>query len=155
MQEQSGYDGRDNEIGFQGVFRLDPVTQEVRALIRDLPMPNGIGLSPDESTLYVSDTTLGQVFAYALDAEDAVGAQEALGPGIDGLLVDSAGRIWSSAPDGVHVLTADGQDLGVIALAQGATNVALGGPDGRRLFITTSTGVYAIDTLVTEAAPGH
>jgi gluconolactonase len=150
-----GLNGRDNEIGFQGVFRLDPVTQEVRALIRDLPMPNGIGLSPDESTLYVSDTTLGQVFAYPLGAEDAVGAQQTLGPGIDGLLVDSAGRIWSSAPDGVHVLTADGQDLGVIALAQGATNVALGGPDGQRLFITTSTGVYAIDTLVTEAAPGH
>lgn len=150
-----GLNGRENEIGFQGVYQLDPATQTLTALIRDLPMPNGIGLSPDESTLYVSDTTLAQVFAYPLNADGSVGERRAIGPGIDGLLVDSEGRIWSSAPDGVHVLTPDGQDLGLIALSQGATNVGLGGPDGRRLFITTSTGLYAIDTLVVEAAPGH
>ena len=150
-----GLNGRENEIGFQGVYRLDPATQTLTALIRDLPMPNGIGLSPDESTLYVSDTTLAQVFAYTLNADGSVGERRAIGPGIDGLLVDSEGRIWSSASDGVHVLTPDGQDLGLIALSQGATNVGLGGADGRRLFITTSTGLYAIDTLVVEAAPGH
>lgn len=150
-----GLNGRENEIGFQGVYRLDPATQTLTALIRDLPMPNGIGLSPDESTLYVSDTTLAQVFAFPLNADGTVGERRALGPGIDGLLVDSEGRIWSSAPDGVHVLTPDGEDLGLIALSQGATNVGLGGADGRRLFITTSTGLYAIDTLVVEAAPGH
>ena len=150
-----GLNGRENEIGFQGVYRLDPATQTLTALIRDLPMPNGIGLSPDESTLYVSDTTLAQVFAYPLNADGSVGERRAIGPGIDGLLVDSEGRIWSSASDGVHVLTPDGQDLGLIALSQGATNVGLGGADGRRLFITTSTGLYAIDTLVVEAAPGH
>lgn len=150
-----GLNGRENEIGFQGVYQLDPVTQSLTVIIRDLPMPNGIGLSPDESTLYVSDTTLGQVFAFRLNADGSVGERRALGPGIDGLLVDSDGRIWSSAPDGVHVLTPDGQDLGLIALSQGATNVGLGGTDGRRLFITTSTGLYAIDTLVVEAAPGH
>ena len=150
-----GLNGRENEIGFQGVYRLDPATQTLTALVRDLPMPNGIGLSPDESTLYVSDTTLAQVFAYPLNADGSVGERRAIGPGIDGLLVDSEGRIWSSASDGVHVLTPDGQDLGLIALSQGATNVGLGGADGRRLFITTSTGLYAIDTLVVEAAPGH
>ncbi len=150
-----GLNGRESEIGFQGVYQLDPVTQSLTAIIRDLPMPNGIGLSPDESTLYVSDTTLAQVFAYALNGDGSVGERRAIGSGIDGLLVDSEGRIWSSAPDGVHVLTPDGQDLGLISLPQGATNVGLGGPDGHRLFITTSTGLYAIDTLVVEAAPGH
>lgn len=150
-----GLNGRQSELGFQGVYRLDPATGEVQLMTQELPMPNGIGLSPAEDTLYVSDTTLGQVFAFSIAADGTLGERRALGPGIDGLLVDTDGRIWSSATDGVHVLTPDGRDLGKIALDQGATNVALGGPDGRRLFVTTSTGVYVIETLVTEAAPGH
>lgn len=150
-----GLNGRASELGFQGVYRLDPTTGDVRLLTQELPMPNGIGLAPDEATLYVSDTTLGQVFAFDLESDDTLGPRRALGPGIDGLLVDTAGRIWSSSTDGVHVLTPDGRDLGVIPLDQGATNVGLGGPEGRTLFITTSSGVYRIETTVTEAAPGH
>lgn len=150
-----GLNGRQSELGFQGVYRLDPATGTVQLMTQELPMPNGIGLSPAEDTLYVSDTTLGQVFAFPIAADGTLGARRALGPGIDGLLIDTDGRIWSSSTDGVHVLTPDGRDLGTIALEQGATNVALGGPDGHRLFITTSTGVYTIETLVAEAAPGH
>lgn len=150
-----GLNGRDSELGFQGVFRLDPASQDLRVLTRDLPMPNGIGLSPDEQTLYVSDTTLGQVFAFSLTEDDKLGERQPVGAGIDGLLVDDAGRIWSTASDGVHVLTPTGQDLGTLGLAQGATNVALGGSTGQTLFVTTSTGLYRVETRVVEAAPGH
>ena len=38
------------------VFRLDPKTKKVTALLKDLSMPNGIAFSPDERHIYIADT---------------------------------------------------------------------------------------------------
>ena len=45
-----------SEIGFHGVYRLDPQTKAVTLLTKTLSEPNGIAFSPDEKTLYVTDT---------------------------------------------------------------------------------------------------
>ncbi|WP_309571347.1 SMP-30/gluconolactonase/LRE family protein, partial [Deinococcus sp.] len=64
----------------------------------------------------------------------------------DGLRVDEAGRIWSSAGDGVHVLTPDGQEIGRIAFPEVVSNLCFGGPDGTTLYVTASTGFWRIAT---------
>src|SRR5579872_1564146 len=44
------------ELPGNWVFKLDPATGTVEAVVKDLAMPNGIIFSPDESRLYVADT---------------------------------------------------------------------------------------------------
>ena len=73
-------------------------------------------------------------------------------PGLpDGLRVDEHGNVWTSAQDGIHVLDPDGRELGRIRVPETVSNLVFGGPDGRRLFITASTSLYAIDVLVRGA----
>jgi gluconolactonase len=104
--------------------------------------PNGIALSPDERTLYVSDNGAPHhIVAFDLVAGTsrvvAVGTPEHP----DGLKVDGDGRIYASAQHGVQVFAPDGELLDEIHLP-GAVNFAFG--DGR-LFITTDTAVWAAE----------
>ena len=66
----------------------------------------------------------------------------------DGLRLDEAGRIWSSAGDGVHVLTPGGEELGRVLLPETCANLCFGGPHGTTLFMTASTGFWRIETRV-------
>ncbi len=73
-------------------------------------------------------------------------------PGVaDGLRVDVHGNVWTSAEDGIHIIAPDGHELGRILVPEITSNCVFGGPNGRRLFITASTSLYAIDVLVTGA----
>jgi gluconolactonase len=67
----------------------------------------------------------------------------------DGLRVDERGNVWTSAIDGIHVISPDGLDLARIHVPEVTSNCVFGGADGRRLFITASSSLYAIDTKVT------
>ena len=60
------------ELDFNGVYRLSP-DGELEVLVRDQSRPNGIALSPDESTLYVanSDESNKVWMAYDLDEDGA------------------------------------------------------------------------------------
>ena len=73
-------------------------------------------------------------------------------PGLpDGLRVDEHGNVWTSAHDGVHILDPDGNELGRISVPERTANLAFGGTDGRRVFVTASSSLYAIDVLVRGA----
>ena len=63
----------------------------------------------------------------------------------DGFLVDARGWLWCTAGDGLHVYAPDGRRLGFIPTPTTASNVALGGTNGKRLFITAETHLYALD----------
>lgn len=107
------------------VYRLDLVTFELRPVITDLIIPNGIGFNEDETILYVSDTapnTMSQhtffVYAYDLD-ENAVPYNRRIfsvsSTGIpDGIKVDKVGRVWTGEGDGINVRDRTGTLLGVI-----------------------------------------
>jgi gluconolactonase len=62
----------------------------------------------------------------------------------DGFRLDEAGRIWTSAGDGVHVLDPDGTLLGKVLVPEIVANVAFGGPKRNRLFICATTSLYAV-----------
>ena len=150
------------ELDFNGVYRLRP-DGALQLLVRDQTRPNGIALSPDESTLYVANSDQNQKvwMAYDLDEDGASGGrvffdvndQTAAGAA-DGLKVDLRGNVFATGPGGVWVFGPDGVHLGTLLMPEVTANVAWGG-DGRTLYMTASTGVYRIELATAGAIPGN
>ena len=138
------------------VYRLEPETGEIRIVANDFDGPNGLAFSPDETRLYVAETGKQtaqsprqyiRVFNVQPDGATLSGGDifYKIEPGYcDGMRVDENGNIWSSAADGVHCISADGELLGRIFVPHRVSNVTFGGPAKNRLFIGGSTTLYAI-----------
>ena len=136
------------------VYRFDPKTKSITALVKDFDKPNGLCFSPDEKKLYVADSGKPKhirVFevqsAGTLDAGKVFCTIDKGGP--DGIRCDQDGRIWSSAGDGVHVFGVDGKLIGKILVPEAPANLCFGGADGKTLYITARKSLYGIPTLVT------
>jgi gluconolactonase len=153
----SDYEGHkaESEIGACHVYRIDPQTGEVRIVADDFVRPNGIAFSPDEKRLYVADTGATHVKdgprhirVFDVDAQGSLsggGVFATCTQGLfDGFRLDEAGRIWTSAGDGVHCYDSDGTLLGKILVPEGVANVVFGGPKRNRLYICATTSLYAI-----------
>jgi gluconolactonase len=148
--------GEAKEQGGQFVYRFDPTTKDIKPIITEIDMPNGIAFSPDEKLLYVADSgKTKDVRVYPVKPDGAVGEGKVfchLDNGApDGIRIDADGRLWSSAGDGVRVYGTDGTLIGTILTPEAAANLCFGGAEGKTLFITARTSLYAIDTLVTQA----
>ena len=142
-----------SEIGHSHVWRIGP-SGTVTAVLDDMRQPNGLAFSPDESLLYVADTgrTHDPSVAPVIRAYPVLG--DGLGAGrlvctcdtglYDGFRVDTEGRIWSSAGDGVHCYAPDGTLLGKILVDEVVANLTFGGPKRNRLFICATTSLRAI-----------
>jgi len=102
---------------------------------------NGLMLSPDEKTLYVTNGMV--IVAFDVQPDGGVknqrdfGKLEAGGAG-DGMAVDAAGRLYIAAGPGVQVLSSTGQYLGVIPTPRNAISVAFSGADKKMLYIVGS-----------------
>ncbi len=134
------------ELDFCGVFRFDPNGQ-LTLLTKQLARPNGIGLSPDEKTLYVAQSDPEQPLWMAFP----VGSDKTLGegrviydakkhieefPGLpDGLTIAPNGTIFGSGPGGVYVLTPEGKLLGRLITGGRTSNCTIGA-DTHSLYIT-------------------
>jgi gluconolactonase len=144
----------------QGVYYLAP-TGEVRRLIADLWNPNGLALSPDESTLYVVASQEKHVMAYPVIAPGCLGkgwrfCRLAISgipfyPGGDGATVDCRGNLYVTSHRGVQVYDPSGARLGILDLPEDPSNVTFGGPDGKTLYVTARTSIYAARMLVAGA----
>lgn len=148
------------QIPFDGVYHYKD--GKLTAIIKNLTLPNGIALSPDNRTLYVNNSGPAmRVIAYPLHADGSVGAPHDVkdftgkeGPGVpDGMKIDSRGDIWTTGPGGIRIITPQGKVLGRILLPEVAANLAWGGPSGTTLYITARTHVYRIQTLVKGYLP--
>lgn len=146
------------ETPFNGVYRLGP-DGEVTLLEDTLTFPNGVALSPDQRTLYVtvSDPARAVVMAYELSPAGRLSNGRVLrdftamvgpaAPGLpDGLAVDVQGRLFVTGPGGVHILTPEGRSLGRIDTGTAAANCAFG-EDGGTLFITSGPFLARLRTL--------
>ena len=134
------------EMSYQGVFRRDRFGV-VSLLTREMTRPNGLAFSPDERTLYVtqSDPAASLVRAFDVRSDFTLGTSRILfdataltksRPGFpDGVKVDTEGHLFSTGPGGVLVLTPDGTHLGTILTGQATGNCAFG-DDGSSLYIT-------------------
>jgi gluconolactonase len=153
----SDYEGHkaESEVGACHVYRIDSHTGDVRIVADDFVRPNGIAFSPDERRLYVADTGATHVkdgprHIRAFDVDDSGnlsdgGVFATCTQGLfDGFRLDEAGRIWTSAGDGVHCYESDGTLIGKILVPEAVANVVFGGPKRNRLYICATTSVYAI-----------
>ncbi len=149
------------ELGWNGVYRLDP-DGAVRLLADEQTRPNGIGLSPDERTLYVanSDGAARQWIAYPVNDDLGLGEGRVLldltdsaDAGVpDGFTVDASGNLWASGPGGIVVISPEGDHLGTVRPGEQPANAAFGN-DGTTLYMTAQTGLYRIRTRVAGLMP--
>ncbi|MBN2584009.1 MAG: SMP-30/gluconolactonase/LRE family protein [Planctomycetes bacterium] len=132
------------------VFRLDPGAVEPVVVASDFSRPNGLCFSSDERLLYIadSDTKIHHVRRFTVGPDNTLSGGEVFAviePGVpDGMRVDEAGRLWTTAADGVQVFAPDGRMLGKIHTPQTCANCAFGGPDGDTLFMTATSSVWSI-----------
>jgi len=152
-----GLAGRPAEVGGNFVFRLDPAAKTLAVVARDFDMPNGLCFSPDGKKLYIADSGKPRhirVFDVAPDGTLSGGKVFCtIDKGVpDGIRCDAEGRVWSSAGDGVHIYAPDGALVGKIPVPESPANLCFGGKDGRTLFITARTSLYAIRVAVSGAA---
>lgn len=153
MSEYVGNKARQEQAAC-GVYRVDPVDGGVSLMVDDFAMPNGLAFSPDERRLYVAesgfliDKSLPhnlRVFDVGEDGRLSGGEVLAeVSPGIpDGFRVDTDGRLWVGAGDGVQCFTAEGRLIGKILIPEATANLTFGGPKRNRLYITATTSLYA------------
>lgn len=148
-----GLGGKPHDYEGCFVFRFDPKTKALSVLARDFDKPNGICFSPDEKKLYVADSGKPRhirVFDVKKDGTMTDGAVFCeIDQGVpDGIRCDARGRIFSSAGDGVHVFAPSGKLIGKILVPETPANLCFGGKNGKTLFITARTSLYAIPLLV-------
>jgi gluconolactonase len=139
------------------LYRLDPQSGELHVAAGDFVNPNGLAFSPDERFLYVAETgdqfddaspRFIRRFAVAEDGALSNGEHfHSIAPGnADGFRVDELGNLWSSAADGVHCISPQGELLGKVLAPSLVSNVCFGGRNRSRLFICASHTLMAIYT---------
>ncbi|MFO7932644.1 MAG: SMP-30/gluconolactonase/LRE family protein [Bacteroidales bacterium] len=135
------------ELDFTGVFRYDS-DGKLTLLTDKLSAPNGIGLSPDESLLYVAnsgggDKSFWMVYEFAEDSSltngrvflDASEAAKTDRGAPDGLEIRDDGIIFATGPGGVWIISPEGKHLGTIRTGQATSNCTLDG-EGKYLYMT-------------------
>ncbi|TWU42613.1 SMP-30/gluconolactonase/LRE family protein [Novipirellula artificiosorum] len=134
------------ELDFCGVYRLAP-DGALSLLTKQFSRPNGIGLSPDEKTLYVaqSDSSAPILMALPINEDQTLGEGKVLFdateyaktmPGApDGMAVAKDGMIYCSGPGAVYLITPEGKLLGRIITGGRISNCTLSG-DQKTLYMT-------------------
>ena len=117
--------------------------------VESVPTPNGVTLSPDGSTLYVSSVASKQIWAYDIDQPGQLSDQREIavmddGParGADGMAMDRAGNIYCAGPSDIWIWNPAGQLLEKIACPTKPINCTFGDQDMRSLYITAAGGLY-------------
>ena len=158
------YEGLRQERELDGchVYRIDPETLEVSRVADDFSRPNGLAFSPDESRLYITDTgaTHAPDGPRHIRGFDVIDGRTLSGGEVfatsdcglfDGFRSDEAGRLWTSAGDGVHCFEPDGTLIGKIRVPETVSNLCFGGPNRNRLFITATSSLYSVYLLLRGA----
>ena len=169
----SDYEGHraESEIGACHVYRIDPVTGQVTIVADDFDRPNGLAFSADERQLYITDSERRHIRLFSVTKDDVtkddgstddVTAGDRLEGGavfatcdagtFDGIRLDSAGRIWAAAGDGLHCFDPDGTLIGKLRVPETVANLEFGGPQRNQLFICATTSLYSIRVNVTGVA---
>ncbi|MEX0853698.1 MAG: SMP-30/gluconolactonase/LRE family protein [Bauldia sp.] len=153
----SDYEGHKGEQEQDGcyVYRVDPRSGKLTVVVDDLARPNGLAFSPDESILYVVDSTLSHdpeapplIRSFTVGKNGSLkGGKEFCRAGAgqpDGLRVDTDGNVWTSAGASIEVYAPAGDLLGRIRFPHRVANLTFGGPKRNRLFVACTNEMYAV-----------
>ena len=138
------------------VFVFNPETKQIKPVVSDFVQPNGLAFSPDEKKLYIADSGKPRhIRVFDVRADNTLSEGKVfctIDQGVpDGIRCDEKGNVWSSAGDGLQVFAPDGKLIGRIPVPESPANLCFGGADGKTLFITARTSLYAIPTNVRGA----
>ena len=162
------YEGEKDEPELRAaIYRIDGKTGAITVVADDIPGPNGLAFSPDESKLYVVESRVEpnrrfRVLDVVADGTKLANGRTFIdaGPGgtPDGFRVDIDGNLWcgwgmSAELDGVRIFNPAGEPIGHISLPERAANLCFGGRWRNRLFMAASHGLYAL-YVNTQGAPG-
>jgi len=143
------------EQAHDNVFRIDPVSGEVTAVVSDFDKPNGLAFSSDESLLYVADSAItdgpgrnSHIRRFHVNADGTLSGGEVFvtTAGVpDGMRVDKEGNIWASAGAKIDVYTPDAVLLGQITdFPAPVTNLTFGGPSRDRIYVTAGGSLFSV-----------
>jgi sugar lactone lactonase YvrE len=153
----------DHHPGGGALYRLDR-TGRTELVLAGLTISNGLGWSPDGSTMYLVDSGPRLVHAFAFDGERGTisgkrvlaTVAEALGAP-DGMTVDADGDLWVAVYGAgrIHRYSPDGVLRQALAVpAKQTTSCAFAGPALRRLYVTTATEGWSDEQRRVEPAAG-
>ena len=146
------------ELDFYGVYHITP-KGELELVAKWKTRPNGIALSPNGRTLYVSDSDQRNVRAYDLDGKGAASKERIVVDKIDGvpdgLRTDEKGNLYVAAKAvyAYDLSSVPAKLLGEIQLAETPSNLAFGDADMETLYITARTSVYRVRLGVKGSLP--
>lgn len=118
---------------YGGVFYADPKGKVTK--YGQNVTPNGIVLSPDEKTLFV--TNAGTLAAFDVQKDGSLTNQREFvkweGGGGDGSAFDATGRLYVTSPGGIRVISAEGKLLGTIPTPRNTITTTFAGKDRKTL----------------------
>lgn len=134
-------DGRGGAWFTQGALYHAAVDGTVTTVAEAENFTNGVALSPDGRTLYVTDRA--KILAFDVAENGSAGnqrlfatlSQDTQGFGGDGMAVDRSGRLYVTGDAGVYVFSPDGGELGIIPVPRRAITLAFAGPERRTLYV--------------------
>ena len=144
----------EQDLDFQGVYRLSADGQTLTLLVDDFDRPNGLCFSADESILYIDDTERMHVRAFDVQSDGTIAngrifaEEEGEGSAPDGMKIDVHGNVYLTGPGGIWIFDPSGEHLGILQTPERAANLGWGGDDWSTLFITASTSLYSIQCKV-------
>ena len=146
---------RDQDLDFQGVYRIPAGGGDLQLLVDDFAQPNGLCFTADESLLYINDTTRAHIRVFDVGADHQLSngrvfaenigtADLAKGDLVDGMKLDEQGNVYVTGPEGVLVFSPGGEHLGTIKIPEPVGNLNWGDDDWKSLYIPASTSVYRV-----------
>ena len=139
-----GYDMMAGEPTTTGIVALVTPDGTARRVADDVAFPNGMAVTPDGGTLIVAESHAGRLTAFDIGPDGGLSGRRVwadLGEAApDGIALDAEGAVWyADVPDQRCVRVREGGTvLGAVDLDRGCFSCALGGPDGRTLFMTAA-----------------
>jgi gluconolactonase len=145
---------RPRDMDFGGLYYAKADGSLIRELVHPMIMPNGVGLSPDGSEVYVAETRTGHLWAFTIPDPGTIrkgpphenGGRHLSGPpgftSFDSLAVEETGNICvaSLVLGGINVVAPDGAFVEFVELPDPiCTNICFGGEDMRTAYITLSS----------------
>lgn len=148
---------REQDLPFQGVYRVNPEDGELTLLVDDFSKPNGLCFSLDEALLFVNDTDRQHIRVFEVNADGTLSngklwadlPEAGKDRGVaDGMKFDTAGNLFCSGPGGIQIFDSNAVCLGRILTPEVSANFTWGGEDMRSLFLAATTSLYRLSVNV-------
>ncbi len=132
-----------------------PPKGTIRRILSDLKKPNGVVGTADGKKLYVTDPGANTTYVYDIQKDGSLANRKVAAPaGSDGLTLDERGNLYITGKT-IRIYSPKGQVVGRIEVPETASNLTFGGADGKTLFITARTGLYAVKLNVKGGSDPH